>query len=66
MRWRQGAAGSSRRACSDGVSDGLPVAELPKLLANGADPQKSAEAIVAAALAGGSRDNITCVTVFVE
>lgn len=66
VKWIPLKSGDRFMACSDGVSDGLPVAELPKLLASGADPQKSAEAIVAAALAGGSRDNITCVTVFVE
>ncbi len=52
--------------CSDGVTDGLEPAVLGRLLGEAADPQAAAEAIVAAAQAGGSRDNITCLTVFVD
>lgn len=66
VKWVPLKSGDRFMACSDGVSDGLPRTELPKLLSAGDDPQKTAESIVAAALAGGSRDNITCVTVFVE
>ena len=52
--------------CSDGVTDGLDDDRLAELLAEADDPQAAAEAIVAAAEAGGSRDNITCVVLFVE
>ncbi|HEX6986687.1 MAG TPA: protein phosphatase 2C domain-containing protein [Planctomycetaceae bacterium] len=52
--------------CSDGVTDGVEAPALAKLLAAGDDPQQTAEAIVRAAQEGGSRDNITCVTVFVD
>ena len=50
--------------CSDGATDGLADEDLEKLLAAESDPQKAAAAIVAAADAAGSRDNITCLTVF--
>ena len=50
--------------CSDGATDGLTDDDLEKLLAAGSDPQQAATAIVAAAGAAGSRDNITCMTVF--
>ncbi|MEZ6048561.1 MAG: protein phosphatase 2C domain-containing protein [Planctomycetaceae bacterium] len=50
--------------CSDGVMDGVDHEQLQKLVAEGDDPQQTAEAIVQAALDGGSRDNITCVTIF--
>ena len=52
--------------CSDGVTGGADDATLAKLLAEGNDPQKIAEAIVQAATDGGSKDNITGVVVFVE
>lgn len=52
--------------CSDGVTDGIPPESLQDLLAAGDDPQQTAEAIVQAAESGGSRDNITCLVVFVE
>jgi protein phosphatase len=50
--------------CSDGATDGLADEDLERLLATESDPQKAAAAIVAAADAAGSRDNITCLTVF--
>lgn len=52
--------------CSDGVTGGVDDAALTKLLAEGSDPQKTAEAIVQAATDGGSKDNITGVVIFVE
>ena len=52
--------------CSDGVTDGLKEQELATLLFDGDDPQKVAESIVAAAEQGGSKDNITCLVIFVE
>lgn len=52
--------------CSDGVTGGADDATLARLLAEGTDPQKTAEAIVQAATDGGSKDNITGVVVFVE
>ncbi|HUG90702.1 MAG TPA: protein phosphatase 2C domain-containing protein [Planctomycetaceae bacterium] len=52
--------------CSDGVTDGVPDAMLKQLLAEHDDPQAAAEKIVDAAQQGGSKDNITCVVVFVD
>ena len=52
--------------CSDGATDGVKDPELASLLGNHADPQQAAVAIVAAAQKAGSRDNITCVTVYAE
>jgi serine/threonine protein phosphatase PrpC len=52
--------------CSDGVNDGLEDDDICALLKDGTDPQEIAEAIVQAALNGGSKDNITSAVVFVE
>jgi protein phosphatase len=52
--------------CSDGATDGVKDLELGSLLGSHSDPQQAAQAIVAAAQKAGSRDNITCVTVFAE
>lgn len=51
--------------CSDGATDGLSEPDLSQILAREEDPQRAAQAIVDGALAAGSRDNITCVAVFV-
>jgi protein phosphatase len=51
--------------CSDGALDGLNEVNLRELLKRGNNPQKVAEEIVAASLAGGSRDNVTAIVVFV-
>lgn len=59
-------AGDRYVLCSDGVTDGIEDDEIQKLLADLDDPQQSAEAIVQAALDGGSKDNVTCVVVHVE
>ena len=47
--------------CSDGVTDGVDDLTLTGILNEGDDPQQIAEAIVAAALEGGSKDNITAI-----
>ena len=52
--------------CSDGVTDGVEDAALPALLSENADPQPAADAIVAAAQKGGSKDNVTCLVLNVE
>lgn len=52
--------------CSDGASDGLNESDLARLLAGQTDPQQTAQAVVDAAQEGGSRDNITCVAVFID
>jgi serine/threonine protein phosphatase PrpC len=59
-------AGDQILLCSDGVTDGLPDSTLVDLLTRGDDPQATAEAIVKAAEAGGSKDNITCIVVHVD
>ena len=52
--------------CSDGVSDGLKRPALKDLLQSGNEPQATAETVIKAALDGGSKDNITCVVVFID
>ena len=52
--------------CSDGVTDGLDDTELAELLQQDADAQQTAQRIVDAAEAGGSRDNITCIVVIAD
>lgn len=52
--------------CSDGVTDGIDDATIASLLGNGDSPQTAAEKIVDSAEAGGSHDNITCVTLFID
>ncbi len=52
--------------CSDGVTDGIDDAVIQEILSAQADPQEAAKVIVDAAEAGGSKDNITCLIVFVE
>lgn len=52
--------------CTDGVTGGVSDDQLGKLLASSDDPQQIADAIVQAALDGGSQDNITCVVLIVQ
>jgi protein phosphatase len=52
--------------CSDGATDGLKDQDLAALLASENDPQKGAQAIVTAAQKAGSRDNVTCVTIYAD
>ena len=59
-------AGDRYLLCSDGVTDGVDGDPLRDVLAAGDDPQTTAENVVRAAEAGGSRDNITCCVVDVE
>ena len=52
--------------CSDGVTDGIDGDDLKNVLKSHDEPQAAAEAIVDAALEGGSRDNITCVVLYID
>lgn len=52
--------------CSDGVTEGVSDEEMKKLLASSDDPQQVVELVIGSALKNGSRDNITCVVVFVS
>ncbi len=52
--------------CSDGVTGGADDEVLARIMSEGTDPQKTAEAIVQAATDGGSKDNITGVVVFID
>lgn len=52
--------------CSDGVTDGIPDENLQEILGQFEDPQTTAEEVVKAAQAGGSKDNITCIVLFVD
>ncbi len=74
---RDGSAGTDAREihpqtgdryllCSDGVTDGVDDETLKKLLTASDDPDTVAQAIVDAALEGGSRDNISCVVLIVD
>jgi protein phosphatase len=51
--------------CSDGVTDGIDSDVILEKVADEPDPQRAAEAVVQAALDGGSKDNVTCVVVHV-
>ncbi len=51
--------------CSDGITDGLP-GEAIRIRLDAASPAVLAKELVSAALAGGSRDNVTAVVVQVE
>ena len=59
-------AGDRIVLCSDGVTDGLNEDVLSQLIADCEDPQQTAQGIVSAAEEGGSKDNITCLVIFVE
>lgn len=52
--------------CSDGVTDGIADEQLAILLGEGDDPNDTVKFIVESAQAGGSRDNITALAVFVD
>lgn len=49
--------------CSDGVTTELDDSAIARLLGRDADPHSAAEAIVAAAVDAGGRDNVTAVVV---
>lgn len=59
-------SGDRLMMCSDGATEGVPDEDITRLLAQNKEPQAIAQEIVEAAQAGGSKDNITCVIVFVE
>lgn len=58
-------AGDRYLLCSDGLSDGANEETMHRILTEQDDPQAAADALVLAAQAGGSRDNITCIVVSV-
>jgi len=51
--------------CSDGITDGIKDDVIERILKEHDDPQQAAEALVPAAEQGGSKDNITCVVLYV-
>lgn len=59
-------AGDRFFLCSDGVTDGIDNDHLKSVLKANDDPQIAADAAVAAALEGGSKDNISCVVINVS
>jgi len=59
-------AGDRYLLCSDGLNDGLKDSEIARLLKAAQDPQKACETLVAAALSAGSRDNVSCIALFVD
>ncbi|MBW3539683.1 MAG: protein phosphatase 2C domain-containing protein [Planctomycetes bacterium] len=60
------AAGDRFVLCSDGVTDGLAIGKLKSVVEAADDPQAAADELVRAAQEGGSKDNITCIVLFVE
>jgi PPM family protein phosphatase len=52
--------------CSDGLSNELPDERIEELVARHDDPQACAEALVAAALDAGGRDNVSVVVVALD
>ncbi|MDA0809551.1 MAG: protein phosphatase 2C domain-containing protein [Planctomycetota bacterium] len=59
-------SGDRYLVCSDGVTDGISDKIIQTVLTGNDDPQQCAEAMVQAALDGGSKDNVTSVIVYVE
>ena len=53
--------GDSVLLCSDGLSSELAHDDIARLLAGAVDPQAACDALVAAALDAGGRDNVTAV-----
>lgn len=49
--------------CSDGLNDELEDAEIARILRTHAAPEAAADALIAAALAHGGRDNVSAVVV---
>ncbi|RKR73811.1 PP2C family protein-serine/threonine phosphatase [Frondihabitans australicus] len=65
--WRVPArAGLRLLICSDGLTKELPTAAIAAGLAEHADTEEAATALVAAAVAAGGRDNVTAVVVDVR
>ena len=60
------ATGDRYLICSDGVTDGLEDDGIQQLLTSQDEPQQAVEAIVQAALDGGSKDNVTGIVIHVE
>ncbi len=60
------APGDRYLLCSDGVTDGVDDQALAGLLLEGDDPQPITDAVVEAAVKGGSKDNITAVILRLE
>jgi protein phosphatase len=66
LRTLRARVGDRLLLCSDGVTDYLGDAEVGTMLERGGDPASAARRIVDAALAAGSRDNVTAVVADVE
>jgi len=60
LQWVDVHEGDRILLCSDGLTDFVGQEDVARLLGEG-DPQAAVEALVAAALAAGGRDNVTCV-----
>ncbi|WP_437185821.1 PP2C family protein-serine/threonine phosphatase [Planctomicrobium sp. SH668] len=52
--------------CSDGITDGTINSQIQVILEQEQDPATAARKLIAAAEAGGSKDNITCVCLYVD
>lgn len=52
--------------CSDGLTGELDDAEVARFLGSSDDPQRTAEALVAAAVDAGGHDNVTAIVVCVD
>jgi protein phosphatase len=58
-------AGDRLLLCSDGLTTMVPEEEIQRIVAENEDPQRAAEALVAAANEAGGLDNITALILFV-
>ncbi|MEW4490582.1 protein phosphatase 2C domain-containing protein [Thalassoglobus sp. JC818] len=59
-------SGDQYLLCTDGVSDGVSDEQMQEILVTNDDPQAAADALVKAAQDGGSKDNITCIVLYVQ
>jgi protein phosphatase len=57
----EAAVGDRYLVCSDGLSDYVAAADIARLVQDAGDPAAGCDALVAAALAVGAPDNVSCV-----
>lgn len=60
------AAGDRFVLASDGLTGVVSDADILRLVTDESDPQKAAESLVALALQNDSRDNVSCITIYLD